>query len=176
MKRISLTQGKYAFIDDSDYDTVYHYKWHASFVKGVWYAERTHRYGNKRYTIRMHRQILGLKHKDGKAVDHRDGNGLNNCRDNLRECSQTQNCYNKKHGGGTSSLYKGVCWCNTRCRWRGYITYRGSHHFLGYFEKEIDAAKTYNEAALYYFGDFANLNSIGDSNDKSTKDRLLLEV
>jgi hypothetical protein len=161
MRRIKLTQGKYAFVDDTDYVSLSNYNWHASFYKGVWYAERSSKKDEgKRHTIRMHRQIMTLKRKDGRCVDHKDGNGLNNQRFNLRMCNHSENNRNKVRFTKGTSVFKGVCWCNTRYIWRAYITYRGIHHFLGYFDLEMDAAKAYNKAARHYFGEYACLNQV----------------
>jgi hypothetical protein len=161
MKQIKLTQGKVALVDDSDFEKIANYKWYASKYKKIWYAERTGRTpSGRRYTIRMHRQILGLQYRDGFQIDHRNRNGLDNQRINLRVCTQTENCYNKKHQESKSSTFQGVSWCNTRFQWRACITYKNKQKFLGYFDFEEDAAEVYNIAAEKCFGEFASLNRL----------------
>ena len=160
MKQIKLTQGKVALVDDSDYEELSKYKWYASRYKNIWYAERMGKLvSGKKCVIRMHRQILNLTYKDNKYVDHRNHNGLDNQKNNLRVCSQAQNCYSKRHQNSKTSVFKGVSLCNKKRRWRASITYKNKHKFLGYFDIEIDAAKAYNEAAKEYFGEFAYLNT-----------------
>lgn len=161
MKQIKLTQGKVALVDDADYEELSEYKWYASKYKNIWYAERMGRTSwGKRYVIRMHRQILGLNYKDNNYVDHWNHNGLDNRRQNLRVCTQTQNCYNKRHQHQKSSGFQGVSWCDRQLQWRASITYKNSHKFLGYFDFEEEAAKAYNKAAEESFGEFASLNNM----------------
>jgi len=161
MKRIELTQGKIALVDDCDFDTISKYKWYAVHYKKIWYAERMSTLpSGRRCTIRMHRQILGLSYKDGNYVDHINHNGLDNRKNNLRICTQTYNCYNKRHQESKSSSFQGVSWCNKRRRWRACITYKNKQKFLGYFDVEKDAAEAYNIAAEKCFGAFASLNQL----------------
>ena len=161
MKQIKLTQGKIALVDDSDYVELSKYKWYASKYKNIWYAERMDKLpSGKRCVIRMHRQIFRLIYKDNKYVDHRNHNGLDNQKNNLRVCMQAQNCYNKRHQNSKTSEFKGVSWCNVKMRWRASITYKNKHKFLGYFDLEAGAALAYNKAAKNYFGEFAYLNKV----------------
>lgn len=106
----------------------------------------------------MHRQVLGVTDPKTK-VDHRDGDGLNNCRSNLRRSTHQQNMYNqRKHGLNTSSRFKGV---NIfKSQWQSRITANGLRIFLGYFPTEEQAAKAYNRAALRYHKSFALLNEV----------------
>jgi len=161
MKRIELTQGQFALVDDADYKEISKYKWYAVRYKKIWYAERMGRtpFG-RRYVIRMHRQILGLAYKDSNYIDHRNHNGLDNQRINLRVCTQSQNCYNKRHQESKTSSFQGVSWCNKRLQWRACITYKNKQTFLGYFDFEENAAEAYNKAAKKCFGEFACLNQL----------------
>lgn len=105
----------------------------------------------------MHREILGLK--KGEIGDHKDGDGLNNQRSNLRKCTHSENLRNaKKRRGSHSSHYKGV----TRCRnkWRAVIKVDQKKYSLGNFTTEKEAALAYNVAATKYFGCFAYLNLV----------------
>ena len=154
MKEIKLSQGQVALVDDHDFEWLNQWRWYA--YRGVYsyYAIRDV-YINKKYVhIRMHRLILGASGKI--LIDHKDRNGLNNQRDNLRLCNNSQNCVNKCKKKG-SNTYKGVSTYHKK--WRAYISFNKKWHHLGYFTSEIEAAKAYNEAAKIYHKEFANLNA-----------------
>lgn len=93
---------------------------------------------------------------DGKLIDHRDGNGLNNLPSNLRIATSTENSRNRRKNSNNQSGYKGVCWCARK--WRAAIRVNGKLKHLGYFENVTDAALAYDVAAIHYFGEFAHLN------------------
>ncbi len=99
----------------------------------------------------MHRLIMGCREK----VDHRDNDGLNNQRYNLRKSTDQQNCANRQKTRG-SSQFKGVV--RDRNAWQAYIKVNGVKKNLGRFKDEFDAAQAYNFAALEAFGEFARMN------------------
>ncbi len=161
MKRIKLTQGQYAIVDDADYDWLNRWKWCVTGIEGAFYAIRNSpKIKGKSHQIFMHRIILGLAYKDGQEGDHRDHNTLDNRRDNLRICTHRQNIMNQSLQKNKTSKYKGVCWDNSRKKWMVGIKINGKIKYLGRFEDEKDAAEAYNEAAKEYFGEFAFLNNI----------------
>jgi hypothetical protein len=94
----------------------------------------------------------------GLLVDHRNTNGLDNRRSNLRLATYSQNNCNKAKRKNTSSRYVGVCFNKQLKRWGAYIKPQGKKIFLGYFDNEIDAAHAYDAAARKYHGEFARLN------------------
>lgn len=151
MKKIPLTKGKFAIIDDEDYSLVSKYKWYYSHGYAV--------YKNKNILF-MHRLILNTPKES--YTDHINGDKLDNRRCNLRLCSKSQNGANckKTQKKKTSSKYKGVCWDKIRKKWKASIKFNYLGINLGYFLNEQDAAKAYNEAAIKYFGEFAKLNKI----------------
>jgi hypothetical protein len=158
MKQIPLTQGKFALVDDEDFEFLNQFKWHAYKSRNTYYAGRKLRLGvNKRQIIIMHRQILGLEDPSIKG-DHIDHNGLNNQRCNLRMATNAENCKNQKPKNGYSSKYKGVCWHKRDNKWNATIFAEGKKKHLGYFIDEIEAAKAYDSAAKIYFKEFACLN------------------
>ncbi len=162
MKEIPLTRGYVALVDDEDYERVNAIKWHPSIVRnknGVTvYAGRSISISGKRLTVYMHRFVLGSECP--RKVDHQDTNGLNNQKQNLRPCSQSQNMANGLNGLGGSSKFKGVSWYTSRNRWEAYITKDLVRRRIGYFKNEIEAAMAYNTAAVKAFGEFARLNEI----------------
>jgi len=152
-KLISLTQGKVALVDDADFEWLNQWKWHACKGTRTYYAKR------ESPTILMHREILGLKFGDGIETDHRNGDGLDNRRENLRKCTNAENCHNRVHlCSRKSSIYKGVNWDKRKQKWQARTRYEGKSIFLGYYDSEIDAARAYDRAALKYFGEFAKPN------------------
>src|ERR1700685_1864374 len=117
MKFIPLTQGKVAMVDDADYEWLAQWKWFAIFDHGNWYAVRNVRKPDGTQTpLRMHRVLLGLT--DLKIeVDHRDGNGLNNQRHNLRIATHGQNMCNRSMQKNNISGVRGVCWHKDAGKW-----------------------------------------------------------
>jgi AP2 domain len=162
MREIELTKNQFALVDDADYERVSQFKWYALETPcGAFYACRTKRLPNGGKTSQlMHRFILGL-HSSRRKGDHKDGDGLNNQRNNLRRCSSSQNSRNcRKQRTGRSSRYKGVRWHKRDKVWTAQIQIHvsGESKFLGHFEVEEDAARAYDAAARKYFGRFARLN------------------
>lgn len=153
--RIHLSNGYVVFISSQDTEACMKYIWFCQSVggKGAYAATRI----NGKRTL-MHRYLLSVK--QGEIIDHKDGNGLNNTRGNLRICSETQNHQNAKKRCGCSSQYKGVSWHKGESKWHARITVNGNRISLGYFIHEHLAAEAYNWAAIKYFGEFAKPNTI----------------
>jgi len=162
MKKIRLTQGKYATVDSWNYEWLNQWKWYAlkSCHSHNFYAARKIKLSNcKQVTILMHREILGLKCGDKQQADHINHNELDNREENLRICTLTENNRNRISRTGTSK-YKGVYWNKGKRKWHAQIGFNGKVIYLGQFISEIKAAKIYNNAALKYHGEYAQLNSI----------------
>jgi hypothetical protein len=156
MKRIPLSQGKYALVDDADYERLNQWKWCVSNEYGKLYAVC---WQNDQH-VRMHRFLLGLKKGNAVQVDHKDGNGLNNQRSNLRIATHKQNQWNKRKRRDNTSGYKGVFWHEASKKWLVQIKANGKIQYIGCFKSKIEAARKYNEAAKKYHGKFASLNNI----------------
>jgi hypothetical protein len=159
MKKIKLTQGKFALVSNIDFTYLNQWKWFAIKHHGNWYAVR-HMSGGTRKLIRMHRLILERMGFIGPNTDHHNGDGLNNQRRNLRPATHSQNNYNQKLHKKTRSGYKGVSWKKENQKWQGQIMFNRRNIHLGYFRFKIEAARAYNKAAEKYFGEFACLNKI----------------
>jgi hypothetical protein len=157
MREIPLTQGQVALVDDEDYERLSAFKWQVRRGRYTFYAQRgvTVSAGVQR-TVQMHRVILDAPRD--MDVDHRDGNGLNNQRENLRLCTNTENQRNKRRYVNNTSGYKGVHWAKNVGKWWAYIHVDGAYKNLGYFTSKEDAARAYDEAAVKYYGEFAFLN------------------
>lgn len=157
MKQIPLTQGKLTLVDDQDYDFLMQWKWHIQKSHKTIYAIRTDNFNHT--TIRMHRIIAKRMRLEGH-IDHKDQNGLNNQRDNLRFATNSQQGANQKKHNNNTSGYKGVYWRKDNHKWRVEINVNGKRINLGCFENSKDAARAYNEAAIKYHGEFAVLNEV----------------
>lgn len=111
----------------------------------------------------------------GFGVDHKDGNGLNNTRENLRLALQKQNAKNRQKVAVGSSRFKGVHWSKTHRVWVARIQTDGRGYHLGTFDKEEDAARAYDEAAIRFHGEYARLNLLpNQSADKLLNQAMLL--
>jgi hypothetical protein len=157
-RRIPLTQGKFAIVDVDDFEDLNRFKWFAVKYSRTFYAIRNEKNsGLRRFTVKMHRQILNLP-KD-KSIDHINHNGLDNRKANLRIVSPQQNNFNKqKQAGNYSSKYKGVMLWKRSGKWQACITYKGKHISLGYFDDQLLAARAYDAKAKELFGQYAYLN------------------
>jgi len=106
--------------------------------------------------VYMHRYLLGVT--DSKVfVDHKDGDRFNNKRSNLRLCNNQQNCTNQKPRFGLK--YKGVSKLPSGM-YRARVAVEGKHVHIGVYATEDLAALAYNDAALWYHGEFARLNTV----------------
>lgn len=158
MKQISLTQGKFAIVDDNRYESLSKYKWYVLKAPYTYYAARWGWNGKKKTNIFMHREILGLRFKDKILTDHRNHNGLDNRLFNLRSCDSFQNQQNGKRRKNGSSKFKGVCWHKIAQKWQAQIKFKCKFIYLGSFDNEIEAAKAYDTKAKELFGEFACTN------------------
>ena len=159
MIEIPLTKGYIAVVDDVDADLA-QYKWQAIEKKNGVYASRRGKNREAGMSIGMHRTIgariveRGLIRSDD--VDHKDGNGLNNVRTNLRVCSHTQNLQNRKLNKNNKIGFKGVSIIKSkRNPYKASINVNGKAIRLGCFPTPELAHKAYCEAAKEYFGEFA---------------------
>lgn len=150
---IPLTRGKVALIDEEDFPLVSKHRWYTHRTPHSLYA-RTKITRNE--TESMHRLILGLNSWE-LVADHRDGNGLNNTRANLRTATRLQNSFNVKKNKGRSR-FKGVFQKSDRSGWLAAIKRGGVRTNLGRFTDEVEAALAYDNAARELFGEFAKLN------------------
>ena len=152
MREIQLTKGKVAFVDDDDFENLSQYKWNATKGKASWYASRgkSHQ-GN----IKMHRMIMDAPAE--LQVDHRDGNGLNNQKSNLRLATNGQNKQNARLQRNSTSGYKGVHQ-RANGRWQAQISHDNNYHYLGLFDTPVEAARAYDAKAKELLGEFARFN------------------
>lgn len=172
MKKIPLSRhgknkGKYcAFVDDEDYEYLMQWSWRISRENSdIIYARSGKGKEDRRI---MHREIM-KRHNlldETKIIDHKNRNGLDNQKSNLRNCTYQQNSRNKRSFG--KSKYSGVSiaskWGKRKNKlliyWRAGIQVGKTRFHLGMFKTEEEAALAYNIAAQKHFGEFAHLNTI----------------
>ena len=159
MKQIPLTKGKFAIVDDEDYEELCKFKWHI--CNG--YAAYDPYYSGKhaaitKKTFFMHRIIANAP--EGMVVDHINGNELDNRRENLRVCTHAQNRRNHaKNNANNKSGYNGVFKAKDD-RFYAYITFNYKRFHIGSYRTAKDAAIAYNKKAKELFGEFARLNQV----------------
>ena len=157
-KKIPLTQGKYAIVDDADYEWLMEWQWCA--------AKMHPRSGNAEYVyaathmgssslVLMHRAIMDAT--DGKHVDHINGNRLDNRRKNLRIVTPSMNLANSKKQKNNTSGYMGVS-RDRGGRWRTQLNFQKKRYYGGLHDTPEEAARAYDELAKEIHGEFATLN------------------
>lgn len=161
MKQIPLSQGKFALVDDEDYEFLMQWKWYTYWSWNTFYVARNSsiKGGKKKCFLKIHRVILNVSDSN-LYVDHIDGNGLNNQKSNLRVCTNSENSRNRGAQANNKSGFKGVCWYAKGSKWHAQITVNKNNVHIGYFDIKEDAAHAYNEAAKKYHGEFAKMNKL----------------
>jgi hypothetical protein len=154
MKSIPLSQGRFALVDDEDFEWLSRHTWHAAKVRNsehIWYAA-TH--VGKR-GIRMHQMILGqIK---GTVIHHEDHNGLNNQKNNLKRTTVGNNTAHQKKRSDNTSGYKGVCWDKKNQKWEVKVG-DGPSRYSKRFVALEDAVTAYDVEATKRWGEFALTN------------------
>lgn len=153
---IPLTQGKSSIIDDEMFDLVSQFKWsfhENQYRDGIAYAGRSIRVNGKQVTQYIHTLIT-----DYDMVNHINGDGLDNRLENLRPSNRSLNRSTALKTRTSKSHYKGAYYRRSSRKWNAQIRINGVTVSLGYFQKESDAARAYDDAARIHFGGFATLN------------------
>lgn len=136
-QRIELTQGRWAHVSMADFDALSASRWGAVRCGGRWYVRRNGKHDGKRVGIYMHRQIFDLHPGDAPVVDHINGDGLDNRRENLRVVTASENNMNRQAAyfkSGPRGVY----------RQHGKYIVRVAKEYVGCFETEPEAAYAAN--------------------------------
>lgn len=159
MSEIPLTKGKFAIVDDEDFEELSKYTWQCSTIG---YATRTKYKGLKNGKevsdgFLMHRQIMGAK--KGQIVDHINRNKLDNRKENLRFVTKAQNSWNNDAKIGKSG-YKGVWRCNTKHkeRWFAIVTLNRKRYSAGSHDTPEQAYEAWKKKALELRGELVGIN------------------
>lgn len=151
MKHIKLTMGESVIVDDNEYEELSKYKWVLSKPK------ENHKYavryeGGK--SIAMHRQILNCSGRLS-LVDHKNGNGLDNRKNNLRICDHQKNAFNTEKTIKNKSGFKGIYLCQRLKSWCVQMRINKKVKHLGTFKSLEDAITLYKNKSLEIHGDFS---------------------
>ncbi len=152
MKLIPLTQGRFARVDDADFAWLNQWKWRAVRCDKNWYARRD----EAGKSIYMHREIIKAGPREGH---HKDGDGLNNQRENLSRATRMGNAHGfMRIRANKTSKFRGVSWAKNVQKWLAHIRINYVAKHLGLFATERDAAIAFDTAARAAFGVEAQLN------------------
>lgn len=159
--KIPLSQGLEALVDPEDFEELNKYKWSATRSDGAFYAARQ---GPEGRPILMHRVIM--KTPPDMVVDHKNLDGLDNRKINLRNATRAQNSYNHRPPcGGTG--FKGVKYVAQTGKYKATVGYKRKAVPVGEFDDPIEAAKARDRVARELHGEFAYLNFPEEFADKA---------
>lgn len=148
-----------AKIDAEDVPKIEKYKWY--FHKGTGksnYAATS--IGNPKKVLILSNVVMENENNPSVIYDHKNRDGLNNYKSNLRKCTHRQNIQNRSRLCNNKSGYKGVSWCKDKKKWLAQIIANKKHYFLGRYIEKKDAARAYNKKAIELHGEFAYLNKV----------------
>lgn len=155
---VPLTKGYEAIVDADDVPLVAGRRWFATVIRKkdgsiyTVYATRTDVSNGRKHNVHMHRIIVS--DAANLFVDHVNGTGLDNRRENLRLATRSQNMMNRGPSTGSRSGVKGVHWLARTGRWYAQIKAGDKRRHLGYFDTVEAAAEAYRTASIEMHGAF----------------------
>lgn len=158
-RRIPLTQGQYAIVDECDYDSLIGTRWYAQWAPNTnsFYAKAIGiRRGSGYLRVAMHRIVADIQ--SDRLGDHVNGNTLDNRKRNIRPSNNSENTSNSKLSTKNTSGFRGVSWNRWRRGWHSYIRIDKKLIHLGFYATAEEAAQVRDTAAIRYHGQFATLN------------------
>lgn len=145
-KIIPLSKGKFAMVDNEDFDR----------VKDICWSINSKGYATSRNHNELHKFLMQTP--EGLFTDHINGDRLDNRRSNLRICTNQENCWNSKINSNNTTGYKGVSLNNTKTKFKSSISKNKIQYHLGFYNTAEEASIVYDLKALELFGEFAYLN------------------
>lgn len=157
MKIINLTKGYGVLVDDEDFEWLSKKSWYLIVQEDYMYVM-----GTPGKTKLMSRIILEHHGIDiqGKEVDHKNHNTLDNRKVNLRPCTPAQNRQNSIGHASRKCKYKGVTKKSNGKGFLAHISVNSKTKYLGIHKTQKLAALAYDKAAICYYGEFAYLNNV----------------
>lgn len=157
MKKIPLTKGKVALVDDDDFAFLSQWKWCSDSKGYAFRSEKRSETGRlKRKGIYLHRVVMGSP--EGKQIDHINGDILDNRKSNLRVASHSENMRNRKLQKNNSTGYKGVWFNKKKGLFVATIKIDGKTRTIKHTRTAEEAAEAYNVKAQEVYGSFARIN------------------
>ncbi len=146
MKEIPLTKGMYAIIDDENFDLVLQFNWHASGSKtsDIYYAARASKPKGTPGRIQLMQELIVGKAPEGMVTDHKNRNGLDNRKENLRFVTRRQNLLNSNAGDNFKNIYK------VSGKFMVQIKYNGVLRYLGLYKTHEEAIDVRDDFFNYY--------------------------
>lgn len=165
VKRIPLQNGKYAIVDDEDYEKCKSHVWQLHVTEN---AKTVRTSGG----IALRRYVTGVCKEE--RVIHKDDDILNCTKENLEIISPKDQTRRRKGDKNATSKYKGVCQYKGSKKWVAtiYDSKNKKNIYLGSFDDEDEAALSYNKAVKEMFGDGAFINKIGFDNSSKAVDQV----
>lgn len=151
LSKTGKNKGKYETIISPEDRDLADLNWFVLFSRGQLYVMRKH--AGQMHRIILER-VLCRPLEEAETVDHINGDGLDNRRENLRLATQQQNSLNRKTRHDNSSGYTGVCWNKKLQKWFVQITFKGEKTYLGLFDDTESAKAAYDAKAVELFGKF----------------------
>jgi len=156
MKRVKLTQGRLALVDDEDFRWLLRWRWYYGCDEKTGYAARNVGSRPRRQIIRMHVAIMKRHQRweRGKEIDHINTCGCDNRKENLRLATRKGQSANIGLQSNNTSGITGVDWDKKSGKWRVRIGIDGKQKYLGLFIGINDAFTARQKAEYRYFGEF----------------------
>jgi hypothetical protein len=153
-KRIPLTQGQFAIVDDENYEFLNQWKWYALWKKGTksFYAARNSKLDSENKRIKIYMAIVIMKPENGIEVDHKNHNTLDNRKINLRNATRSQNVINEKRKISMKTGFRGVDLMGKKYRAKIMLNYKC--FYLGTYTTPYEASLAYIKAAEILHGEF----------------------
>ncbi len=154
MKKIELTKGYFALVDDEDYRKIINMGfWYAIVNNKNVYACVKKKENNTRIVYFMHRVVMNAP--EWMEVDHINHNGCDNRKENLRLCTHRDNTKNLVLGSNNTSGVRGVSYSKTAKKWQSTIKVQSKRIHLGWFsvfEEAVNARKDAEKKYGYFYG------------------------
>lgn len=126
-------------IDKEDLEKVMQYRWYIAKNDNGYYAKTNIKEGQKFKSTYMHRLLKDCP--KNRVIDHRNGNGLDNRKCNLKICTQKENTNNQKLSSNNTSGYRNICWNRINKTWDVQI----KHKRIGQYNELKDAVIARNK-------------------------------
>lgn len=153
--KLITKNGYEVLIDEEDFEKIKDYTWCGVKSPRSFYVQANKKIGKGKYIhIKMHRLIMGINNPK-IYVDHKNFNGLDNRKENLRLVTPRQNSMNRRKHRGTRSKYKGV-FPTPYGSFQAMIRVNGILKHLGCFKNPEDASNAYINASKIHFGEYAS--------------------